>query len=145
MGTDMNGSAPIRVLVVEDSPTAREVILALLADEPDIQVVGHAPDGRKGVEMARELAPDLIIMDVMMPDMDGLEATRRVMETHPTAILIVTAHYDSKEMNVVFEAMKAGALDVMSKPTVFDGGIGNWERELVTKVKSLGKVRPKVG
>ncbi|MFP4476266.1 MAG: response regulator [Desulfatibacillaceae bacterium] len=138
-----NTSEPIRVLVVEDSPTAREVILQLLADETGIRVIGTATDGRKAVDMAAEMKPDLIIMDVVMPDMDGLEATRHIMQASPTAILIVTAHYDSKELNVVFEAMKAGALDVMSKPTVFsDGSTDMWEQELVNKVKALGRVKP---
>lgn len=134
----------IRVLVVEDSPTARALLVYMLEEDPEIQVVGQATDGRQGVEMAARLQPDMILMDVVMPDMDGLEATRRIMRERPTPILIVTAHVDSPELNVVFEAMKAGALDVAPKPVGFgEEENGDWERELILKVKALAGVRPR--
>jgi two-component system chemotaxis response regulator CheB len=78
-------------------------------------------------------------MDVVMPDMDGLEATRRIMEQHPTPILIVTAHFDSSKINVVFEAMNAGALDVVAKPAGFSAVE---HQELIAKVKALARIRP---
>jgi chemotaxis response regulator CheB len=82
---------------------------------------------------------------VVMPDMDGLEATRCLMAQCPTIpILIVTAHADSPELNVVFEAMKSGALDVVAKPTGFDElKNSEWEHELVAKVKALAGVHPR--
>jgi two-component system chemotaxis response regulator CheB len=134
----------IRVLVVEDSPTARALLVFLLEEDHEIQVVGQATNGCEGVEMAARLRPDLIIMDVVMPDMDGLEATRRIMARRPTPILIVTAHADSPELNVVFEAMKAGALDVVAKPIAFDEvENGAWGWELLSKVRGLAGVRPR--
>jgi two-component system chemotaxis response regulator CheB len=134
----------IRVLVVEDSPTARALLVYILEEDPVIQVVGQATNGREGVEMVARLRPDLIIMDVVMPDMDGLEATRRIMAQHPTPILIVTAHADSPKLNVVFEAMKAGALDVVNKPVAFDEvENGAWGWDLMDKVKVLAGVRPR--
>ena len=134
----------IRVLVVEDSPTVRELLVYLLEEDPEIQVVGQAVDGRQAVEMTAQLQPDLITMDVVMPDMDGLEATQRIMAQHPTPILIVTAHADSAELNVAFEAMKAGALDVLAKPVgLGEEENGDWERELVVKVKALAGVHPR--
>ena len=134
----------IRVLVVEDSPTVRQLLVHLLEEDPEIQVVGQAAGGRQAVEMAARLQPDLITMDVVMPDMDGLEATRRIMAQRPTPILIVTAHADSPELNVAFEAMKAGAVDVVAKPAGFgEEENGDWERELVAKVKALASVRPR--
>ena len=134
----------IRILVVEDSPTARALLVHLLEEDPEIQVVEQATDGRQAVEMAARLRPDLITMDVVLPDMDGLEATRRIMARCPAPILIVTAYADSPELNVAFEAMKAGALDVISKPTDFGGGAsGDWGRDLVAKVKALAGVRPR--
>jgi chemotaxis response regulator CheB len=138
------GRPAIRVLVVEDSPTARALLVCLLEDDPEIQVVGQATDGHQAVEMAAQLQPDLITMDAVMPDMDGLEAIRRIMAQRPTPILIVTAHADSPELNVVFEAMKAGALDVVTKPTGFDElKNSGWEHELVAKVKALAGVHPR--
>jgi len=133
----------IRVLIVEDSPTARALLVHLLEGDPEIQVVGQAIDGRQGVEMAARLRPDFILMDVVMPDMDGLEATRRIMAQRPTPILIVTAYADSPELNVAFEAMRAGALEVVDKPAGFgDKESDDWGRELVSKVKALADVRP---
>ena len=108
----------IRVLVVEDSPTARLHLVRLLEDHPEIQVVGQATSGRQAVELVIELQPDLVTMDVVMPDMDGLEATRKIMARRPTPILIVTGHAGFSEMNIAFEALKAGALDVVAKPPV---------------------------
>ena len=131
----------IRVLVVEDSPTVRRLLVSLLETDPEIQVVGEAADGRQAVELASQLQPDLITMDVVMPDMDGLEATRRIMAQRPTSILIVTAHADSPELNTAFEALKAGALDIVAKPPAMGEELpGNWGQELVAKVKALADV-----
>ncbi len=134
----------IRVLIVEDSPTARQLLVYLLEEDPEIEVVGQAMNGRRAVEMAAQLQPDLITMDVVMPDMNGLEATRRIMAQRPTPILIVTAHADSPELNVAFEAMKAGALDVVAKPAGLGSEEnGDWGQELVSKVKVLAGVHPR--
>jgi two-component system chemotaxis response regulator CheB len=134
----------IRVLIVEDSPTERELLVHLLEEAPEIQVVGQAADGHQAVEMAARLQPDLITMDVVMPDMDGLEATRHIMAQRPTPIVIVTAHADSPALNVVFEAMKAGALDVVAKLAGFgEEEGGDWRRELVAKIKALAGAHPR--
>ena len=140
-----NLPSAVRVLVVEDSPTARALLVHLLEGDSEIQVVGEASDGAQAVEMVEELKPDLITMDVVMPDMDGLETTRRIMARRPTPIVIVTAHAGSPELNVVFEAMKAGAVDVAPKPTGFDQGReqADWGRELLDKIKALASVRPR--
>ncbi len=131
----------IRVLVVEDSPTVRQLLVSLLEADPEIRVVGEATNGRQAVELASQLHPDLITMDVVMPDMDGLEATRRIMAQRPTSILIVTAHIDSPELNIAFEALKAGALDIVAKPRVLGEELpGDWGRELVAKVKALANI-----
>lgn len=131
-----------RVLVVEDSETARQLIVSFLEDDPEITVVGEAEHGRQAMEMVAALEPDLITMDVVMPDMDGLTATRQIMATRPTPIVIVTAHTDSPELNVVFEAISAGALDVVPKPTIAKQGSEQWGREFVEKIKALAKVKP---
>ena len=129
----------LRVLVVEDSQTVRELLVALLEADPGIEVVGQAANGAEGVAMTMALKPDLILMDVVMPDMDGLEATRRIMGERPTPIIFVTAHADSPELGVVFEAMKAGALEVVGKPADIDT---EWGRELGNKIKILADVHP---
>jgi two-component system chemotaxis response regulator CheB len=136
----------IRVLVVEDSPTAMKLMVHMLKGDPDIEVIGQAVSGRQGVALAGRLRPDLITMDVVMDDMDGLEATIRIMAENPTPIIIVTAHADSKELNVAFEALQAGALDVIAKPGNFGlKDAGDWQGDLLAKVKQLAAIRPRPG
>jgi len=130
----------IRVLVVEDSPTWAKKLTFLLESDGEIKVVGRATNGRQAVEMAADLRPDLITMDVVIPDMDGLEATRRIMAANPTPIIIISASENELAYNLVFTAMQAGALDVMNKSMVDDDA---WKQELLTKVKTLAKVRPR--
>lgn len=134
----------IRVLVVEDSPTARALLVSLLETDPELEVVGQVTSGCEAVEAVARLRPDLVTMDVVMPDIDGLEATRRIMALAPTPIVIVTAHGDSRELNIAFEALKAGALDVLPKPAQMESGdVAEWGSELIGAVKRLAQVRPK--
>lgn len=111
----------IRVLVVEDSPTARSLLVTLLGQHSDIQVVGTALDGVEAVRRAAELRPDLITMDIHLPRLNGLEATRMILRTAPTPIVIVTADFNRADMDLSFEAIRAGALSVIRKPTLGDG------------------------
>ena len=106
----------IRVLVAEDSAVTREYLVYLLGQDPALQVVGTARDGREAVEQAERLRPDVIVMDVHMPRMNGYEATHQIMERVPTPIVMVTASLSRDEAGVAFEAIKAGALTVVDKP-----------------------------
>jgi len=131
----------IRVLIVEDSPTWAKKLTLVLESDGDISVVGQATNGRQAVEMAAALRPDLITMDVVMPDIDGLEATRRIMAARPTPILIISASENELAYNLIFTAIQAGALDVINKSTDDDDDI--WKQELLTKVKTFAKVYPR--
>lgn len=134
----------IRIIMVEDSPTMRALLIQTLEADAEIQVIGVAENGSQGVAMVRKMKPDLVTMDVVMPDMDGLEATRQIMKDNPTPILIITAHADSPKMNVVYEALKAGALDVIAKPAALDlADEARWRAELIGKVKTFSKIQPK--
>lgn len=104
-----------RVLLAEDSPTVRHHLTSLINEVPGLQVVGEARDGREVVEMAETLRPDVISMDIRMPYMDGLEATRQIMARCPTPIVVVSSLLDD-DIDLSFRALQAGALAVSPKP-----------------------------
>lgn len=106
----------IRVLVVEDSKTVQLALVSALNADPQVQVVGTAESGEAALDAARRLAPDIITMDVNMPGMDGLEATRAIMSSRPVPIVIVTGRMDPKDSATLFRVMEAGALMVLAKP-----------------------------
>lgn len=132
----------IKVLIADDSPLTRTILKELLLRDPGISVVGEVTDGRQAVEETRRLKPDLVILDVMMPVMDGLEAVREIMADSPTPILMLSASVDQTSSLNAFQAIELGALDVMEKPK----GIGSAAFEaiaekLIDKAKSLSRVR----
>ena len=105
----------IRVLLADDSPTARALIRAILRDAGGFHIVGEASDGNEALELTDRLAPDLILMDVHMPGLDGIAATREIMSRSPRPIVIVSAA-TARDVDLSLNATQAGALMALPKP-----------------------------
>ena len=97
----------IHLLIADDSPAARTGLKALLKSVPDIQLVGEAAGGQEAMRLAEQLQPDVILMDLYMPDVNGIEATRQIVHTSPHIAVLVLTMYDDDDS--VFAAMQAGA------------------------------------
>jgi two-component system chemotaxis response regulator CheB len=132
----------IRVLIADDSALTRLVLRDLLAMDPGIQIVAEVGDGKAAVTETARLRPDLVIMDVMMPVMDGLDAVAEIMSTTPTPILMLSANTDPTDSRSAFSAIRLGALDVMAKPAgVTTEAFSQLADMLVAKVRSLSRIR----
>src|SRR4030042_191639 len=103
----------IRVLITDDHDIVRKGLTVLLATERDIKVVGEAKDGLEAVEKAGSLKPDVVLMDLVMPQMDGIEATRRITGAHPKVRILVLTSFAADDK--VFQAVTPGALGELSK------------------------------
>lgn len=137
----MMAASGVRVLIVDDSPVAREVLRTVLEADTGIHVVGMAATGREAVELTARLRPDLVTMDLVMPGMNGMEATQRIMARNPTPILVLSS-FVGQEGFSRSDAIAAGALDVLEKPGPMpDPAWQNDGGALAKRVKSLAQVR----
>ena len=107
--------AATRVMIVDAHPVVRKGLASFLGHEPDIEVVGMADSGEQALEMAAELHPDIVLMDLSMPGMGGIEATRRLVETEPTTRVMMLTSFGGHERMV--EALKSGAVGYVVKDT----------------------------
>jgi len=136
--------AKIRVVLVDDSTTVRAVMRRLFARTADIEIVGEAANGAEAVQSVLAARPDVVLMDVEMPVLDGYAATEQIMAVCPTPILIFTSRANRDQMHTAFEAVRRGALDVLAKPEDTAG----WDRLAVTLpgiVRGLADARPAAG
>jgi two-component system, NarL family, response regulator LiaR len=119
---------PARLLIADDHALVREGLRTVLSGEDDIQVIAEAKDGKEALSSCQELLPDLVLMDVRMPVMDGLEATRRIKEEMPrTSVVMVTMH---ENPDYLFEAIKAGAAGYVLKDASGERLLGAVRRTL---------------
>jgi two-component system chemotaxis response regulator CheB len=131
----------LRILIAEDSPTARRLLVMLLSADPELEVVGQAKDGAEAIELCKKLRPDLVTMDIQMPVMDGVEATRRIMIESATPVVMVSS-LDPNDVRSSMHALNAGALAVLAKPA--GPGTPRFERdsrELITTIKAMAQVK----
>ena len=132
----------IKVLIVEDSQVVLDFLTYILSSDPAIQVIGTASNGEEAIQAVRDKRPDVVTMDINMPKMDGFEATRIIMETTPTPIVIVSASWDLKEAERTFRAIEAGALAAVRKPVgVKHPDFKDQAKELIQTVKLMSEVK----
>jgi two-component system chemotaxis response regulator CheB len=135
-------SSSIRVIIVDDSAVYREFLAHLLGSDPLIEVAAAVRDGAAALEAVASLRPDVITMDVNMPGMNGYDVTRRIMETFPTPIIVVSAADDADEVGMSFKAMESGAVAVISKVRGGDSPQSLAQsRELIQMVKLMSEVK----
>jgi two-component system chemotaxis response regulator CheB len=132
----------IRVLIVDDSLTIREYFKEIFLMDGEFQIVGEACDGLEAIKKVKSTNPDVVTMDIKMPNMDGYEATRHIMETHPIPIVIVSASWIPEEVESTFKAIKVGAVAGIKKPR----GIGTYEykddiKEMIKTIKLMSEVK----
>ena len=129
--TETVGTANVRILLADDHNILRDGMRLLLERQPGFEVVGEAGDGREIVELAREQRPDVVVMDIAMPNMNGIEATRRIVEKHPqTGVVILSMHYDE---SYVLRSLKAGARAYLLKDAL--------KAELISAIRAVAEGR----
>jgi chemotaxis response regulator CheB len=129
----------MKVGIVNDLPMAVEALRRAVISRPEHQVIWVARDGAEAVAMCAKATPDLILMDLIMPRMEGVEATRRIMAATPCAILVVTSNVGANSARV-FEAMAQGALDAVDTPSLGIGNLREGAAHLLAKIDTVSKL-----
>lgn len=133
----------IRVLVVDDSAFVRMVVVDILKSAGDIEVVGTAKNGKEAIEKVLKLKPDVVVLDINMPVMDGLTALKHIMEKRPTPVLMFS-HYTKEGAKETFEALKLGAVDFVPKPDGVLIDLSTVANELINKVRAVATTPPNI-
>ena len=132
----------IRILIADDSLLVRTILRDALNASGDMNVIGEAGNGAEAAHLAEVLKPDIVIMDILMPVMGGLEATETIMANSPVPILILSSTLDEKDVKLAFTAIKKGALDVMGKPSL--NGTASQEEffsRLLERIRLLSRIK----
>ncbi|MCA3131456.1 MAG: chemotaxis response regulator protein-glutamate methylesterase [Betaproteobacteria bacterium] len=141
MNAPVAAARQIRVLVVDDSALVRRVLRELIEHEPDMKVVGAAPDPLVAREMIRALSPDVITLDVEMPRMDGLEFLERLMRLRPMPVIMVSS-ITERGSEAALRALELGAVDFVAKPKLdIAGGLREYGQEITEKIRAASTAR----
>jgi two-component system chemotaxis response regulator CheB len=130
----------IRVLVVEDSLTVRKRLVEVIASDADLEVVGEGENGQQAIDLCQALRPDVITLDMHLPILDGVSATEHIMGHFPTPILIVSSSTNRGDLFKTYDALAAGAVDVLEKPLAEEVD-GAWERKFLAAIKLVSRIR----
>jgi two-component system, chemotaxis family, protein-glutamate methylesterase/glutaminase len=132
----------IRVLIAEDSATCLSLLTEIIGSDSRLQLVATAHHGAEAVRKTKELRPDVVVMDIHMPVMDGFEATRQIMTDTPTPIVIVSGSVDVKQVAVSMHALRLGALAMLPKPSLIgDLDFDEMARQFTSAIHSMAGVR----
>lgn len=131
----------IRVLIVDDSASVRELLSGFISDQEDMEVAGMATSGAEALAMVKKLRPDVVTMDIHLPDMDGFRVTRRIMEEYPLPIVIISSVVSSSDAEAGFRALDCGALILMDKPAFNDPDFKESMDDIIHTVRLMSEVR----
>jgi two-component system, chemotaxis family, protein-glutamate methylesterase/glutaminase len=132
----------IRILIADDSLLVRTILRDSLNASGDMTVIGEAGNGAEAVHLNETLKPDIVVMDILMPVMGGLEATETIMAQFPVPILILSSTLDEKDVKLAFTAIKKGALDVMGKPSLNGAATqGEFIARLQERIRLLSRIK----
>ncbi len=134
---------PIRVLIVDDSALVRKLLRDVVSDDPDMEVIGTASNGVEAIRAVSELEPDVVTMDIHMPEMDGLTALEYIMRKHPLPVVMLSA-LAQKGATATLKALELGAVDFIAKPSHYPSAVKEVREEVVLKIKTAAQARAHV-
>lgn len=138
----MHCDEKIRVLLVEDNLVVQKYLSSALATDAEINLLALANDGLDAVKKAIELKPNLILLDLMLPKMDGIDVIQRVMHQAPCPIVVISSELDRKDRDLPFEAQRAGAVDILAKPFGMDfDSFQEFSENLCRTVRTMSKIK----
>lgn len=136
-------AAITKILVVDDSAFMRLLLSDILAKDASLEVIGTANNGKEAVEQAKKLKPDVVLMDMIMEEYDGIYAVREIMKNQKVPILILSA-VGNTDLSPIFEALKLGAVDYINKPSRNNAKLRLMEDELIHKIKHVARAKPTI-